>query len=214
MRQTIDQKISRISIAVDNSLNYPEIQNTLKKVGYTLPMLQQGKGYLGEFRMLQENHALKYGNQYGVGSSFREELQGVKATHAVHRKLAKIAYASDKSMQTQLSLQGKLTFVVDKWLTYANNFYTLLLKDSSRMAQYGVSAEELAQMQASVQALMANRNKHIACKGEAQHATQKRNEVIRKLDAWMSDFRKAARFAFKDEPQMLEMLGIMVKAKV
>ncbi|MEK6478947.1 hypothetical protein WJR50_15480 [Catalinimonas sp. 4WD22] len=209
MRQTIVQKMTRMSTAIDNSMKYSNIMAALKRVGYTLPMLQEGKANLEEFRILHESQNQKYGDQFGVGKAFKDDLRKAKQTHAIHRKLAKIAYANDKSVYTQLGL-GKLDVSIDNWLAYVDNFYSVLLKNSGPIAQY-ISEEEMAQMQASIQALYEGRHKHFACKGEAQHATQKRNEAMRKMDAWMSNFRKAARFALQDEPQLLEVLGIVVR---
>lgn len=50
--------------------------------------------------------------------------------------------------------------------------------------------------------------------GEAQDATEKRDEVLKEIDDWMKDFKAAARLALKDHPQWLEILGIKVKSKV
>ncbi|MDF9796823.1 hypothetical protein OKW21_002086 [Catalinimonas alkaloidigena] len=213
MRQTIVQKMSRMSTAIDNSMKYPEILAALKKVGYNQQMILAGKASLEEFRMLHESQSQKYGDQFEVGKAFKEDIKQAKQIHATHRKLAKIAYASDISMYTRLGL-GKFETAVDSWLNYAENFYNVLIKDSSTLQEYGVSEEEVAQTLASIQALFDARHKHFACKGEAQHATHKRNEAMRKMDAWMSDFKKAARFALRDEPELLEVLGIFVRTHV
>ncbi len=45
---------------------------------------------------------------------------------------------------------------------------------------------------------------------DAQSSTQKRNEVLKALNRWVGDFKKVARVALQDDPQLLESLGIMV----
>ena len=45
-------------------------------------------------------------------------------------------------------------------------------------------------------------------KGEAQQATDDRDEAIDALDAYMSDFREIARVAFAGQPQQLEKFTI------
>ena len=53
--------------------------------------------------------------------------------------------------------------------------------------------------------------KYASSNGIAQNQTQKKDEAIKKIDDWMSDFIKIARVAFDDNKQMLEQLGIVVK---
>lgn len=65
-----------------------------------------------------------------------------------------------------------------------------------------------------VASLVDARQQQMQRKGEAQDATEKRDEALRAMDVWMSDFKAAARVALKDHPQWLEMLGIRVKKKV
>ncbi len=50
-------------------------------------------------------------------------------------------------------------------------------------------------------------------KASAQTATAKRDEKLKKLKRWMSDFNRIAKAALKDNRQALEALGIVAKRK-
>jgi len=56
------------------------------------------------------------------------------------------------------------------------------------------------------------RHQRMQEKGEAEEATSSRNASIKALKVWMNDFRYVARMALRDNPQLLEALGMVVKA--
>jgi hypothetical protein len=60
-----------------------------------------------------------------------------------------------------------------------------------------------------VQDVEAKRNVQFKEKGEAQTATQLRDEAFEDLQDWMSDFIAIAHIAMEDQSQYLEMLGIV-----
>jgi hypothetical protein len=63
-----------------------------------------------------------------------------------------------------------------------------------------------------IEALADTRNQRLLSKGEAEEATHRRNQSIKALKAWMSDFRAIARIALRDNPQLKETLDMVVKA--
>ena len=48
-------------------------------------------------------------------------------------------------------------------------------------------------------------------KGEAQQATQTRDEAMDVLSDWLEDFLDIAEVALADRPQLLEALGVVVR---
>ena len=78
------------------------------------------------------------------------------------------------------------------------------------MKQFGIAPEELQQTKAGIEALLLQKERRRKKKAEAESATQKRNDTLEALNAWLVEFRAVARLAFKDDPQMLEAFGMKV----
>lgn len=95
----------------------------------------------------------------------------------------------------------------------ARYFYTKAAKYTDVLNGYQLQQSELAQNQASVEALMALRNRRLQMKGEAEEATRTRNLSMQALRKWMREFYSIARIALQDSPQLLEALGVPVKGE-
>lgn len=210
MKRALQEELGAGRVTIKNAMENAEIMKTLGKLNYDAKEMNRGWGLLETVYALQTEKINKYGNQVGATQSFYKELEQSRAQYQTHRKLVKIAYAGDWEKFAKLQLDKKNPSAVEKWLNNASIFYQELLSDSALIVQFGVTIEELQQMQAMIQALLDKRNRQISKKGEAQHATQKRNAALKAYQEWMKGFRLAARFAFRDDPQLLEILGIMV----
>ena len=64
-------------------------------------------------------------------------------------------------------------------------FYAKFEQSLEVITRYDVQADELAQTKAMVEALRADRRKRTARRGDAQHATQQRNQKRRALRDWL-----------------------------
>ncbi|MEK6479067.1 hypothetical protein WJR50_16085 [Catalinimonas sp. 4WD22] len=60
--------------------------------------------------------------------------------------------------------------------------------------------------------ILCNTDYKVRC-NNAENSTQEKNQVIKDLRAWYGEFRKLARIAFKDNPQVLESFGMVVSTQ-
>ena len=210
--KSIQQQLAEARIGIENALAHPEIQQQLALVGYNKKKLLEGKGMYDHSVELQQAYEGKYGQQYGATDTFYQNLEEVQTLYRRHRKLAKIAYEDNRQQLNILQLNTPIPNRIETWLSHALTFYKALLPDTEMIAQYGMAEEELLQTQAMTEALLDARHRQISAKGEAQRATQQRNKSLMALYAWMKDFRLAARFALREDTQLLEVLGITVAA--
>lgn len=212
MAKTIQEHYTEARLAITNTLANPEILKLMSGLGFNQKRMQEGNKLLEKFRALDEAQEDKYGAYYDSTDAFYEELTQTKERYRRHRKLAIVAYEGNRSMILKLKLKDSTSSITGQ-LDRIASFYSTLAKNGSVIAAYGVSAEEIAQTQAMVQALTEARDQQVANKGAAQHGTQERNQALNELKDWMRDFRYVARFALRDEPQLLESIGIPVPSR-
>ena len=97
------------------------------------------------------------------------------------------------------------------WLARYEKFYKRVLESQQALealALYGISQERLLAEQAMVAEIAALDAKRQRLKGEAQDATQARNDSFRALVDWVKDYRDVAKVAFRSNQQLLEKVGI------
>ena len=77
------------------------------------------------------------------------------------------------------------------------------------LAEYGITKKKLSAAEQLVDQVQVKHSIQLKEKGEAQSATQLRDEALDALQEWMGKFIAVARIALEDQPQYLEMLGIV-----
>jgi hypothetical protein len=210
---SITQQLAEARIGIENTLSNPDIEKQLALVGYSRKKVLEGKTLYVNALQLQEDLEEKYGEQHGATKSFNQDLDAANVLYRRHRKLAKIAYENDRRKITVLKLRLPVPHSIEKWLLQANNFYSVLGKDTHMVEQFGIFTEELAQAQAMTEALLEARNWQVSTKGFAKNATKQRNEALASLNAWMKEFRLAARYALREDKELLKALGIIASAR-
>jgi hypothetical protein len=207
--KSITQQLAEARIAIENTLSNPEIEKHLLQVGYSRKKVLEGKTLYANALQLQEDFEDKYGEQHGATKSFKQDLEAANVLYRRHRKLAKIAYENDRRKISVLKLRLPVPKTIEKWLLQANSFYKVLGKDTRMVEQFGVFTEELAQARAMTEALLEARNWQVSTKGFARNTTKQRNEALAALNAWMKEFRLSARYALRENKEMLKVLGMI-----
>ena len=214
MTKSVDKEIVERHNAIENALNHPEIQQKLKGVSYDRKELLQGKALNEAVRMSQTIKRDQYGSQASSTDFLLDNLKETKEVYRDHITLARLAFKGNRGMNTVLELSGGRQRSTDAWLAQAANFYEKSDEIAGPMAKYGVTPEGLQQAKAMVEAITTARQQQQLRRGDAQNATQQRDAARRAMNKWMVDFRAAARVALKDNPQLLEALGMLVRSKV
>lgn len=214
MKSSIDRIIQERQNAIENALNYTEIQKRMASVSYDRKKLMEGKTLNEKVRLLHASKVDKYGSQYKSTDTLKAEISQSKAMYKKHLTMARMAYEGDRGMQAKLQISGRREVSTEGWIAQAMALYSKTEEIAEAMSQYGVTLEELSQTKAMIEAITTRRQQQLQKIGEAQDATEKRDAALKAMDEWMKDFKIAARLALKDNPQWLEILGIRVKSKV
>lgn len=208
--RAIDDLLKASSLSVNNTLADKGAQQALAQYGFTPKQINEGKGLLTNCTEQCRVQKQYYETQWELNHRIKGELKTTHAQFVEHVKVARFVFRNDVPMMHQLNVQ-RLERAEAGWMKQANAFYERITPHAALLAPQGVTSEELAQTQASLQAIVALREELARTKGDAEDATQRKKQAQQELQAWLSEFRKVARLAFKRSPQKLEAFGIRVR---
>ncbi len=212
MSKFIDELISKSGVAISNGKNEPALAELLLEYGYTPERLATGESLWNTASSLNSLQKKESGEQLAATEALNQAIEAANAVYIPHMKVARIAFRNDINRWAQLELKGKRKKSQSGWMGQTKVFYSNLLADElalEKMAGYGQTREKLEagqQLVEKTEVQLAVRKKEM---GEAQDATKKRDKAIDELQEWYSDYIEIARLALADQPQYLEMMGIV-----
>ena len=210
--QSIDSKLLFAQNAISNAQTNPEIIAALAVFGYGDAKMKAGKALYTKAANLQVKQVKEYGEQFAATDALNLAKATTNKIYIVHVKIARIALKGDRGAAESLQLSGRRKETFSGWLKQAKALYTNALNTPAvleALAQFGITKKNLSGAKAQVFDVEAKLNAQFKEKGEAQAATQLRDEAFDDLQDWMSDFIAIARIAMEDQSQYLEMLGIV-----
>lgn len=210
--QTIDGKLLFAQNAITNAMNTPEISDSLAVFGYDQNMLTQGQALYSAASGLHEKQGKEYGEQFAATDALTLAKALANKNYMVHIKIARVALRGDRGAAASLELAGERKESLSGWLKQAKAFYANALSTPSvleALGRFGITTEKLQAGQTLVLDVETKFNTQLKETGEAQVATQQRDEALDDLQEWMSDFTAISRIALEGESQYLEVLGIV-----
>jgi biotin operon repressor len=219
---TIDKKFMHYELAINNAMTKSELLEALSIYGYNETRMKEGKGYLDDAIKLYEQHKTEYADKYGTADSLKKKTQEAYKIFMKTVKVARIAYKNDVNSQKRLALGEERKKTFSGWIDQAERMYKNFLGlsesnvkvnniDKEAISKFGYNIDKLSKEYELIKKVKDLNMNHKSDTGTAQNATEKKDESIKIIDEWMSDFIKIARIALEDNKQMLEQLGITVK---
>lgn len=208
---SFDAQLAQAELAISNALTNAPILNLLKTRNYDEAKLQIGAALVDHAKKLNEKQKKEYGEQYAATDEMHRLRDECHSVYIDHISLARVVFKNDRGAQEQLGLRGKRKRTFPGWVAQTNLFYSNALENPElleKLAELNITEEELSEGKALANAVNEAWSKQKKERGEAQHITEKRDEVIEKLDDWYGDFIEVARVTLSKEPQLLEILGI------
>ena len=189
------------------------IRQKMKQYGFTPARMKEGKTLLTQAITARKKKDAYYDTQWEMAQQINAQLEAVQGQFKEHMKVARTAYRNESSLLHALRIERTAR---RGWpcVRQAAYFYHKLQERKLSLEAYGISTQEIQQATADTNELMVLRQGRIRQKGFAESCTQEKKKAFRALQAWVSEFRSIARIAFKDNPQLLEAFGMLVRAKV
>ena len=208
---TINKEMEQVATILRNA-QQPQIKKALVHYGYTNHRFQEGQSLLNELQLLQQTQQEEYQSKGEVGRTLASYEREMRQQFVTHRALAKWIFRNDENGYQRLALFRPIASQTVARAAQIRHFYQEALKSHAMFARHGLTKAELEQGQNMIEAIMDARRERQQKAGEAQHATQQRDAVRQQMRIWLVDFRTVARIALREEPQLLEALGMTVTA--
>ena len=215
LNRSIDTYLSQAQLAIDNSLNNPQILAAVKDFGYTTERLNQGKTLYNALAAAQLETSSESGEQISASETVQAQWETAKKSYMRLVKVSRVALKKDGGAIAQLALSGKRKESLSGWLSQANQFYQNALSSPAilkALKEFGITDKKLKAGLEAVKAVEAANLVQEKEKGEAQAATQKRDAALDAMQDWLSDYLAIAKVALEEEPQLLEGLGVLVRS--
>lgn len=214
-KQRIDQILTSAQLAISNALANEPIRSTLAEYGYPEARLNAGMDLCIAARSAYEQQKIAYGEQTAASTALNDAWEQASATYMRQVKLARVALKDEAGVGLMLGLDGNRKQSFSGWLAQARQFYAGLAAKpalASKLVEYGITSAKLQEARAALDELETLNQAQETERGEAQAVTVARDQAIDDLGEWMADFRKVARVALDDNPQLLEELGILARS--
>ncbi len=198
-------------MAINNTLEDSELQKKMSNYGFPQKRVLEGKSLLEQLQILLDTQEQHYDERSDLSTQLKTDLQSSREIFTDHVKVAKIAFRNFPDTLRKLKIQRVDRSTWD-WTLQAMTFYKKVTEHAEQMNKYDVSKEELEQAKVSVEALLVLKDRLMKKKGTAEGSTRRKNESVKTLRDWVREFHAASKLAMKDNPQLLEAYGLVVKA--
>lgn len=213
-KMTNEQILYEAELRINNSLGDSKVLKAVSAMGYTEVELNKGAGLLFDATTLFETQKKEYGEMDAAQATFETERTVANKTYMNMVRIARVAFKNNVQAVSTLELNGRRARTISGWLKQTLGFYRAILANEewkAAMAFYGQTEELLSSRLAAIENVAKASEVVKKEKGDAQNATQQRDQKLEELVEWVSDYEVIARIALADKPQLLEKLGIVVK---
>jgi hypothetical protein len=194
----------------------PAVKAVIEPFGYNSAKIEEGKALFNEVEALAETQRKEYAGQYTVSTGFIEKQEEARSNLNTLRKFAKFIFKTNNEAYNTLNLRSRLPLGFADWLQAARYFYERLQEHPewvTALVPFGIQknvAGKSLELLSELKSLQEQRQRET---GDAQRATQARNEKHEELQAWYGNLRDLVKILFEDaDAQYLEKLGILVRS--
>lgn len=212
---TIEEMIYESGVRINNSLADTKVLNAVTPFGYDETKLTEGQNLLNEATTLVEAQKREYGEVDAAQQAYENQRQAAHKKYMEVLAICKIAFKNDVQAISTLDLSGRRASTLSGWLNQTRSFYRALLANETwkaALAGFGQTEEVLNAHLAAIEAVATASEAKKKEMGDAQNATQQRDEKLEELAEWVNDYEVIARIALAEKPQLLEKLGVLVKS--
>jgi hypothetical protein len=203
----------RSELVISGAQSDPEILRAMEMFGYDSAALTEAQAQLEGVReflvVVQQARAA----QKAATQTVKLAFSTARVACSDLAILAREVFKDDNAALATLGLsRGNQPQALADFLHYADKLFAgaLTAPDpiKQKLAARGYGATRLTSERAKVETLHRLNQAQEQAKGTAQDLTPQQAHLLNELDSWTMTYRKLARRALRERPQLLEKLGI------
>lgn len=210
---TFEMRMENYRSALQNSLDDAEFRQFLDNYGYGETRINVGMAKVVNTLRAEQEKMDKKALQHKATEVAEEKRVKAHETLIFCVSATRLAYKNNHNMLEVLGLNGSIERNFGEWKSLAERYYEKTIGSTeiqAEIAKYNVPRDLLERGRQELgEAVVANDLK-IRAKGDAENATQLKNEAYDDLVEWMKDFYNIVEMAFKTNPQFKEKVKIVV----
>ena len=209
---SISSQTKQFETAINNALKNSIIKAAVLPFGYTVAKLNAGKTLLtAAIASIDEATALAGEKQFAT-ANVKDAFQTAKGAYQDLAKVARAIFQDQPAHLAALGLdkampRGMDAFALSAHTLFNSGEYTDPIREA--LEENGYDSTKLSPEGAKIAAFKDAREGQSTCIGNAQNAKSEQRKALKALRVWSMAFRKIARVALKDKPELLEVLGIL-----
>lgn len=210
---TLEILIDDTRIMIRNSLNRLEIRDVIANVGYNETALRAAESLhaRSDGKYLEYRH--KHGEQIEATRKFQEKFKEELGFYLDYRKLAKRALRGKKyeGLREKLGIDNYPRRTISGFTEDALRFYHGAINNTTvieKVGTFSMTVEKLQERLTGINAMKVLDEEQEAMMGVVHIIREERDKLCDELAIWKSDFITAARIAFKDMSEYLDILRI------
>ncbi|WP_277482223.1 hypothetical protein [Catalinimonas alkaloidigena] len=200
-----------VDIAVQAVISIPELEAAMAEAGLTLEKVKVGFALCEDVFNWQTKQEETQSNASIAKRRLNQARDTIDSIYTKHRIAARFVYREDEGILKKLQLQGSRKRRYTDWLDQVQQFYKHL--DTEALQPVGILPEEVSEVKKLIGKLTELQVLRFDSRRLAQQTTEMKQKAVLKLRQWFRYFISTAELACKDNPQLLEAMGIVVPSK-
>jgi len=212
--EQMDSVITGFELTLTNLVAEPEIAAIMQAHGFPQDRVDAGLALVRAARAKQQARQAELGSRLQATTAFEQAFAAASKAYADFRETARAHYksASDNPEVWQtLGLTGRMPrdtqgFISAAYATFDNALASQAIVDA--LTPYGYDSSKITDARGLVAAAAAANQAQERAKGAALGTTTEQNDAYEQAKDWMSAFKRIARRALQDRPDLLLKLGM------
>ncbi len=212
--KTIEEKLSSCQTLIWNA-GSEKIQSPLSEMGINASKIDKAKSIYNDAIAINEKYKAEALEAYEAENIYILERDECKDCFKTHRKILKLALHKNALLFNKAGLNKTLERKRVALINQAIECYLSILNEPriiEKVAEYGFTKEKIELALKRFRNLQNLYTQFTAEHGEQQEIRVKRDDKINELEEACHEIKVIAQIVFKNNPQALEKLGIIIRS--